>query len=62
MADDGGGSISAGKRLERARDGAEEVEGDAVGLWARRIEVEWRGVVGTRLDGGSARAQLDPRA
>ena len=43
MADNGGGSISAGKRLERAQDGTEEVEGDAVDLWARRIETGWRG-------------------
>ena len=52
MADDGDGSISVGKRLERARNGAEEVKGDAVELWARRIEAGWRGTAG--VNGGGA--------
>jgi len=55
MADgDGGGGLDAdlaGERLERPRDGAEEVDSKVTRLWARRIEAGWRGLAdGT--DGG----------
>ena len=55
MADgDGGGGLDAdlaGERLERPRDGAEEVDSKVTRLWARRIEAGWRGLAG-ETDGG----------
>ena len=55
MADGGGSLIRPGKCPERHGMGAEEVEevqGDAAGLWARRIEAGWRGTAG--VNGGGA--------
>jgi len=43
-------------------EGAEEVRGEVVRLWAQGIEVGWRGAAGIDAGDGSAHAQLDPRA
>jgi hypothetical protein len=44
----GNGSNGHGMRAEEV----EEVQGDAAGLWARRIEAGWRGTAG--VNGGGA--------
>ena len=62
MAAGGAGADSARGWLERARDGAKEVEGEVARLGARGIEAWWRGVAGIGTGGSSARGQLDPRA
>ena len=43
MADAASASIPAGEQRNRARGGAEEVRGDAAGLWTWRIEARRRG-------------------
>ena len=51
MAAGGAGADSAREGLERARGGAEEVEGKAKWLGARRIERGWRGLAGAASGG-----------
>ena len=60
MAAGGAGADSARGWLERARDGAKEVEGEVVRLGAWGIEARRRGVAGIGTSGSSARAQLLP--
>ena len=61
MAAGGRGLDSAGVQLKRTRDGAEEVRGDAAGLWARRIEKGRRvwptGTPAMALSSSSARCE-----
>jgi len=61
MAAGGAGADSAWGWLERARDGAKEVEGEVTRLGAQGIEARRRGVAGIGTGGSSARGQLDPR-
>ena len=61
MAAGGVGADSARGWLERARDGAKEVEGEVARLGAQGIEARRRVVAGIGTGGNSARAQLDQR-